>query len=61
MRSLYDPASVRDPRGLGLLGSDGSVIQSVTDQNAVDARDAALEAEQNETQDIQAPESEALP
>ena len=28
MRSLYDPSSVRDPRGLGLIRSDGRVIRN---------------------------------
>ncbi|MFC3101124.1 intermembrane phospholipid transport protein YdbH family protein [Altererythrobacter lauratis] len=65
MRSLYDPSSVRDPRGLGLIRSDGRVIR-----NSVNGADApppetpgfpsASPATQSEPA-IQPPEREAMP
>ena len=76
VRSLYDPSAVRDPRELGLVGERGDIIQREIDQEAVDARDAALEEaarEQAERDaaapvlppdpdpDIQPPESESMP
>ena len=45
IRALYDPSAVRDPRDLGLLGSDGDILRDTVDQQTVDERDAAAEAE----------------
>ncbi|WP_137679471.1 intermembrane phospholipid transport protein YdbH family protein [Aurantiacibacter suaedae] len=42
-RSLYDPSSLRDPRGLGLIGESGEVLREEIDQDAVDERDAEAE------------------
>ncbi|MEN7536044.1 intermembrane phospholipid transport protein YdbH family protein [Aurantiacibacter flavus] len=42
-RSLYDPSSLRDPRGLGLIGERGEVLREQIDQDAVDERDAEAE------------------
>ncbi len=42
-RSLYDPSSLRDPRGLGLIGESGEVLREEIDQEAVDERDAEAE------------------
>ena len=70
LRSLYDPSAVRDPRDLGLINSTGEVIRRQTDQDAVEARDAAAEpgspppapAEPSPAQpDIQPPASEPMP
>ena len=30
LRSLYDPAAVRDPRELGLMGGDGKPMRPLT-------------------------------
>lgn len=57
MRSLYDPASLRDPRGLGLMTDDGQRLR-----NTVRGQD--LPPEPNPLLDeppIQPPESEAMP
>lgn len=62
MRSLYDPASVRDPRGLGLLTDDGRSLRTV-----VNGADLSGEAEpagnvgQNDEPPIQPSEREAMP
>ncbi len=77
IRALYDPSAVRDPRDLGLLGSDGDILRDAVDQQTVDERDAAAEAEEqrellealdslgddpdNDETDIQPQESEAMP
>lgn len=55
LRSLYDPSAVRDPRELGLVGPDGTIIRRETDADAVEALDDVREA------DIQRPESETPP
>ena len=60
VRSLYDPSAVRDPRELGLVGSEGEVLQSVTDQDAVDALDAA-QAEEAAGQPAAPPPASADP
>ena len=61
-RALYDPSAVRDPRGLGLIGSDGTRLRTSVDQRAVAERDAAEAAAANSDEpDIQPPESEATP
>ncbi len=73
VRSLYDPSAVRDPRDLGLIGADGAVIQRQTDQDAVEALEAATQeaaeraaaaaatAPDPAGTDIQPPESEPVP
>ena len=68
VRSLYDPSAVRDPRGLGLVRDDGTVLRRDVDQETVEAQDAAAAeaaaaALQNppDEPDIQPPESEAVP
>ena len=65
VRSLYDPAAVRDPRGLGLIGANGAVLRDAIAQQEVDAQDAAAaeaaaSASDNEP-DIQPSESEPMP
>tara|TARA_A100001391_G_scaffold114041_1_gene76809 strand:- start:6157 stop:9402 length:3246 start_codon:yes stop_codon:yes gene_type:complete len=42
-RSLYDPSSLRDPRGLGLISESGEVLRGEIDQDAVEERDAEAE------------------
>ena len=69
VRSLYDPSAVRDPRELGLVGNEGEVLQSETDQDAVDALDALDplgasdpgQAADPPPSDIQQTESEPVP
>jgi hypothetical protein len=57
MRSLYDPASLRDPRGLGLMTDDGQRLRS-----AIRGEDVPPEADPNlDEPPIQPPESEAMP
>lgn len=57
MRSLYDPASLRDPRGLGLMTDDGQRLRS-----AIRGQDVPPEADPNlDEPPIQPPESEAMP
>lgn len=65
MRSLYDPSSVRDPRGLGLIRSDGQRIR-----NSVNGADAPPEETPGfpstppvttGESPIQPPEREAMP
>jgi len=69
-RSLYDPSAVRDPRSLGLMTDDGLRLQETVNQQTVNERDAAAEAEQerrlrealgNDEPDIQPQESEPVP
>ena len=63
MKSLYDPASLRDPRSLGLMRDDGTRLRNAVDQSTVEAEDAAraaAAAEQSPETDIQPPESEAV-
>ena len=70
LRSLYDPSAVRDPRSIGLVTEDGVRLQESVNQQTVDERDAAAEAqeerllrealEQNDP-DIQPQESEPVP
>jgi len=59
MRSLYDPSSVRDPRGLGLMTDDGQRLRST-----IRGEDVPPETEPGLDPDeplIQPPESEAQP
>ncbi|MCL6251810.1 YdbH domain-containing protein [Altererythrobacter sp. KTW20L] len=57
MRSLYDPSSVRDPRGLGLMTDDGQRLRS-----AIRGEDVPPEADPDfDEPSIQPPESEAQP
>ena len=57
MRSLYDPASLRDPRGLGLMTDDGQRLRS-----AIRGEDVPPEPDPNfDEPPIQPPESEAMP
>ncbi|WP_165853499.1 intermembrane phospholipid transport protein YdbH family protein [Aurantiacibacter aquimixticola] len=70
LRALYDPMALRDPRSLGLIGADGTVLRDAVDQDTVDAMDEAA-AEQAERElreslnasepDIQPQESEETP
>ncbi len=41
IRALYDPASIRDPRDLGLIRSDGTRARNAVDQDTVDALNEA--------------------
>ena len=52
MRSLYDPAALRDPRSLGLITDDGTRLRPVI---------RGEEAANPPQPDIQPPESEAVP
>ncbi len=65
MSALYDPSSVRDPRGLGLMRDDGTRLLERMNQQDVDERDSLLqteiESEQIDESDIQPHESEAMP
>jgi len=70
IRALYDPAAVRDPRSLGLIGVDGTRLQDAVNQQTVDEIDAAAAAEEermlrealeNNEPDIQPQESEPVP
>lgn len=45
IRALYDPASIRDPRDLGLLRGDGTILRDAVNQDTVDAMDEAAEEE----------------
>ncbi len=57
MRSLYDPSSVRDPRGLGLMTDDGQRLL-----NAIRGQDVPPESDPEIDEPfIQPPESEAQP
>ncbi|HSG55072.1 MAG TPA: YdbH domain-containing protein, partial [Paracoccaceae bacterium] len=57
MRSLYDPSSVRDPRGLGLMTDDGQRLL-----NAIRGQDVPPESDPELDEPlIQPPESEAQP
>jgi len=67
LRAMYDPASLRDPRDLGLMTSDGTRLREAVDQETVDERDAQaakdaerelLESLNASEPDIQPPESE---
>ncbi|MXP24879.1 exoprotein [Altererythrobacter indicus] len=58
LRSLYDPTAVRDPRELGLLNSDGTIIRHQTSGEAEEKTDGA---EMNGKKTIQPPESEEMP
>jgi len=67
LRAMYDPASLRDPRDLGLMTDDGTRLRQTVDQDTVDEMDAqaAQEAErelleflENNEPGIQPPESE---
>ncbi len=62
LQSIYDPSAVRDPRGLGLLTDDGTMLRYATDFDEVERRDeAAADSASPDEPDIQPPESEALP
>ncbi|WP_120078334.1 intermembrane phospholipid transport protein YdbH family protein [Aurantiacibacter odishensis] len=70
LRSLYDPSAVRDPRSIGLVTEEGVRLQVSVNQQAVDERDAAAEAEEErllrealepDDPDIQPQESEPVP
>jgi hypothetical protein len=39
LKAMYDPASIRDPRELGLLNSDGTMRQQSVTAESVEARD----------------------
>ncbi|MDE1468378.1 intermembrane phospholipid transport protein YdbH family protein [Aurantiacibacter sp. D1-12] len=59
LRALYDPASVRDPRDLGLILSDGTRARDAVDQETVDAQDeAAAEEAARELSDALVPPDE---
>ncbi|RPF70624.1 intermembrane phospholipid transport protein YdbH family protein [Aurantiacibacter spongiae] len=45
LRSIQDPAAVRSPRDLGLVGADGRRLRDSVDQQTVDEQDEAAEAE----------------
>jgi hypothetical protein len=62
MRSLYDPASVRDPRGLGLLTDDGRTLRAIV--NGQDLPENAATGTSPAPSDelpIQPSEREAMP
>ncbi|WP_379550838.1 intermembrane phospholipid transport protein YdbH family protein [Qipengyuania sp. DGS5-3] len=67
MKSLYDPASVRDPRELGLLGSDGVRFRRLEDierenqSQETQSQELGPEDEQPATSVIQDQESENRP
>ncbi|MFB0611152.1 intermembrane phospholipid transport protein YdbH family protein [Aurantiacibacter poecillastricola] len=70
LRSMYDPAAVRDPRDLGLLGVEGERLRETIDQQTVDEREAEEAAEEarrleqaldTEQPPIQPQESEPVP
>jgi len=49
-KAMYDPAALRDPRDLGLIRDDGTLLREAVDQDAVDAQDEAAAAEAAEAE-----------
>ena len=56
LRSIYDPAAVRDPRELGLLGDDGTRFVPVTPEMS----DPDVQLPRDPREPVQTPESEEM-